>query len=124
MKHNDQNAPLLNPEIDERLARLTQELDELKRYAAAVRNRTGLNGPERLPLSARIFDLLATAKGGLPGRLTTAELIKATGESKSAVHYHIGVLESAGQVHVMRGPRSTNGRRGPDVVFHRDAILT
>lgn len=69
-----------------------------------------------------IMGLLARAADGKPGALTTTQLIAASGLGKSSVHHHVNELLDRGAVVVVKGKRGSNGKRGPDTVYHADAI--
>ena len=71
-----------------------------------------------------IMQLLAKANDGRPGHLSTTALIAATGLGKSSVHHHVNELLDRGAVVVVKGKRLSSGKRGPDTVYHADAIAT
>lgn len=95
---------------------------QLSALSAAVERLSAVSAKAPGSDAERVLAELATCREGKPGSLTTVELQKRLSLTKPSMHYHIGVLETAGQVLVVRG-RRVNGRRGPDVVYHRDAIV-
>lgn len=101
----------------EHLQTLQRQIDRLNDELLKLRAGKVVTGAD----TEHVLAALATARDGKPGSLTTVELMKRLNMTKPSVHYHISVLESANQVLVVRGKR-VNGRRGPDVVYHRDAI--
>jgi DNA-binding transcriptional ArsR family regulator len=127
MPRDTQAAPDLAAVLSALTAKLSDMEIQLKRLSSAqppTPDRSLVEGVAvRLPkrtISEEIVELLK-----LHGKLTTADLIEKTQQTKSAVHYHIGLLEDHGAVVVVRGKRDPEtGRRGPDVVYTADSLVT
>lgn len=95
------------------------EMDRARLTAAPTFPRETAIEPRHLIMAA-----LERANAGRPGHLTTTELIETTGLAKSSVWHHVVELNDRGAVVVVRGKRGSDGKRGPDVVYHADAIAT
>lgn len=113
--HN--TAPSTTAELGDLLARLEQIQQELRLRLLAT------NGAAE-PRTSKPIDPQGAILGALKehGKRTTQQLEKDCGLTKPQVHYHVGVLEQQGQAVTVRGVRNAEGRRGPDVVYHADAI--
>lgn len=135
--------PRTTRELAMLVERQTQQVDALLRALAVERelNEARRNPPVQTPPGStehvqatpppptarkRVLEALATANGGLPGKLTTVQVQQLLGLTKSEVwHAYAGRaskseqnLVNSGDVVVLKG---RNG--GPDVLVHRDAIV-
>lgn len=70
----------------------------------------------------RIMTELATCNGGRPGSLSTVELQKRLGLTRGVLWHHLNGLIDNGQVWAAYGKRGADGRRGPAVIFHAEAV--
>lgn len=119
--HTTDDAPRSTRELAHQVEMLTAQVSALLRLSEMARTRAEVARTLPQPRDL-IMQLLSTAKAGQPGYMNTVELAARTGLGKSSVWHHIADLADRGQVVILRGKRGENGKRGPDVVYHADAI--
>ena len=117
---------LTNVQLAEQVSRLTAAVNQLLDAGAIARQRSATARAELEAAAqprAQLLDVLARANGGKPGHLSTTELQKLLGATKSVIWHHAAALADEGRVIIVRGTRDGRGKRGPDVVYHADAAL-
>lgn len=104
--------------------RQSRQIADLLAVVTAERNNTPVQWPRRSaePQPRELILAALVDADGKPSHMTTTALQTATGLGKSSVHHHVNQLLDAGLVVVIKGKRLANGKRGPDVVYHADAI--